>query len=121
MISTTASDALQIGTFIGMVFVGIYSKIQAWKSKQRSSASTAAVNGVKEDVANVQKQADAVHSLVNSAMTAQLRLTATALRRIAILTKDPSDAALAEEAETILAASIARQSQAEANFPSPSN
>jgi hypothetical protein len=42
---------------------------------------------------------EATHKLVNSAMDAQLRITMFALRRIADLTKDPVDVALAEDAE----------------------
>lgn len=48
---------------------------------------------------DTQRTAERTHTLVNGGMAAQLRLTAAALRRVAELTKDPVDAALATEAE----------------------
>lgn len=48
---------------------------------------------------DIQKTGNAVHVLVNSAMSSQLRVSAVALRRIADLTKHPDDAAAADLAE----------------------
>jgi hypothetical protein len=45
---------------------------------------------------------DATHVLVNSNMAAQLKLTAIALRRVALLTKEPEDLAAAKQADTLL-------------------
>ena len=55
---------------------------------------TLADNG---DVSN--KKLDDIHTLVNSNMSIQLRISALALRRVADLTKDPRDADAADEAE----------------------
>jgi hypothetical protein len=44
---------------------------------------------------------DKIHVLVNSNMGVQLRISSTALRRIADLTKDPADVRIADEAERL--------------------
>jgi hypothetical protein len=55
------------------------------------------------------KVGEAVHVLVNSAMSAQLKIAAVALRRIAELTKDPEDAKAAALAEAAFSDHEAKQ------------
>jgi hypothetical protein len=44
---------------------------------------------------------DKIHTLVNSNMGVQLRISASALRRVADFSKDPKDERIAEEAERL--------------------
>lgn len=55
------------------------------------------------------KVADATHTLVNSAMCTQLKISAVALRRVADLTKHPDDVAAAELAEKGLVEQVDKQ------------
>ena len=50
---------------------------------------------------NLTVQTDKVHTLVNSNMGVQLRISAGALRRVAEYSKDPADIRIAEEAERL--------------------
>ena len=50
---------------------------------------------------NIAKVGEAVHTLVNSSMSAQLKISAVALRRIAEMTRHPDDLAAAQLAEKI--------------------
>jgi len=56
------------------------------------------------------KKLDAIHTLVNSSMGAQLKIAAVALRRIAMITKLKEDEVAAEEAELLLGAHEKKQS-----------
>jgi hypothetical protein len=56
------------------------------------------------------RKVEAVHKLVNGPMTAQVRGKAAALRRVADLTGDPVDHAIALEAEKLLADHVAKDS-----------
>jgi FKBP-type peptidyl-prolyl cis-trans isomerase (trigger factor) len=60
------------------------------------------------------KTIDVVHSLVNSAMTTALRSSATALRRVAQMTRDPEDGEAADLAEQALARHESNQIKADA-------
>ena len=60
-------------------------------------------------VAEVKTQTHEIHALVNSSMESQLRISAVSLRRVADLTKDPSDAMIATEAERLLKEHISKQ------------
>lgn len=62
--------------------------------------------------------ADKTHSLVNSNMGTQLRISAVALRRIADLTNEGEDKNIADAAEALLAEHLAKQAQADARRPS---
>lgn len=75
-------------------------------------ASTTAANVKMDNLAAVAKD---THTLVNSNMGVQLRLTATALRRIADITKDPADVKASKLADTLLAEHIAKQAIVDAN------
>ena len=50
---------------------------------------------------NIAKVGEAVHTLVNSSMSAQLKISAVALRRIAEMTRHPEDDAAAQLAEKL--------------------
>lgn len=52
---------------------------------------------------------NAIHTLVNANMGAQLSISAVALRRIADLTKDPGDIAMADRAQRLLEEHTAQQ------------
>ncbi len=58
---------------------------------------------------SITKTGEAVHVLVNSSMSAQLKISAIALRRIADMTNHPDDIAAAELAEKLLAEHLAKQ------------
>lgn len=49
---------------------------------------------------NTDKKLDTIHTLVNGAMSSQMKISAVALRRVADLSKHPDDIAAAELAET---------------------
>lgn len=53
-------------------------------------------------IARLKKVTESTHVLVNSAMTIQLRLNATVTKRLATVTGDPGDAAVADLAERML-------------------
>jgi ribose 1,5-bisphosphokinase PhnN len=55
-----------------------------------------------EATGNVGDKLDVIHSLVNSGMTNQMKLTAMALRRVAELSNNPRDLAIAETADKTL-------------------
>ena len=71
---------------------------QATAVKTTLAETTAAADAKMDDLAKV---AGATHLLVNSAMAAQLKLTATVTRRLANLTKDPADEEAADLAEKL--------------------
>lgn len=74
--------------------------------KVKLASSTDNVNGKLEEISKVGK---AVHALVNSAMTAQLKINAIALRRLAFVTNNPEDAAAADVADNLLKEHLAAQ------------
>lgn len=73
----------------------------ATKTEGVRQALVAADNATTTKLDNLTVQTDKVHTLVNSNMGVQLRISSTALRRIADLTKDPADIRIAEEAERL--------------------
>jgi hypothetical protein len=79
--------------------------IQQWMAKRavarvrKALVITNADQNTKLD--GIAEQTDKVHTLVNSNMGAQLTLTAKALRRVAELTGDAVDHAIADEAEKL--------------------
>jgi hypothetical protein len=72
--------------------------VEVVKVKETLAASTVAAD---EKMNSLAKVADATHTLVNSSMSAQLKISAVALRRIAELTKNPEDDAAAKLAEKL--------------------
>jgi len=81
--------------------------------KAESVAAISATEEVKNTLQESTKAADKklgeIHTLVNSNMERQLRLTSVALRRIAQLTKKPEDKKAAELAEELLRDHVAKQ------------
>jgi len=62
----------------------------------------------------LQRQGEAIHTLVNSNMGAQLRISAVALRNLANETKNADDAGRATEAERLLEDHISKQAVVDA-------
>jgi hypothetical protein len=77
--------------------------VEADEVKVALAASTEAGDAKLDNLAKVaaetQKTTENVHTLVNSAMSNQLKIAAVALRRVAELTKHPDDVAAADLAE----------------------
>lgn len=63
---------------------------------------------------NTQQQIKAVHTLVNSASLAQLKVSAVALGRLAAITHDPDDIAAAAEARNLYAQHEVKQAKVDA-------
>ncbi len=76
----TINDAVQCGTLLAVAVAGFMNR---WYAKKATKVS------------------DKIHMLVNSNMEVQLRVNWLQARRIADMTKLPSDIALAEEAEKL--------------------
>lgn len=81
--------------------------------KAEAAAATSKAEEVRATLESSKIDTDAklgeIHTLVNSNMERQLRLTAAALRRIANLTKDPKDKKAAVLAEDLLQEHIKKQ------------
>jgi hypothetical protein len=67
----------------------------------------------------ISKTGESVHLLVNSSMSNQLRLTAVVTRRLAGVTKDPTDAAAATLAEKLYHDHAVKQSEVDARIGKP--
>jgi hypothetical protein len=67
--------------------------------KETTEASTKQLTEIAKVGVETQKTTEAVHVLVNSAMSKALNVAAVALRRVATLTKDPEDEKAAKLAE----------------------
>jgi len=66
--------------------------------KDTLADNTDATNKQLKEISNTGK---AVHTLVNSSMSAQLKISAVALRRIAVISKDQEDVKAADLAERL--------------------
>jgi len=84
--------------------------------KQTLATNTAATT---DKLQTLTVQGDAIHTLVNSNMGAQLKVAAVALRRIATMTKDPGDVGIALEAERLFADHVAKQAVVDSKTPPP--
>lgn len=69
------------------------------------------LNDIAEVTTNTNKTASEVHTLVNSNMEVQLKISMVALRRLSQLTKDPDDIAAFEAAEKLYKEHIEKQSE----------
>jgi len=104
-----------VGTIFTGVMVYFMSKINkkqedaAVKVEQvKSVLETTQLSGTKKmDI--LVKVANDTHTLVNSNMGVQLKISAVALRRVANLTKEPDDIAAADLAEKALSSHEAKQ------------
>lgn len=98
----------------------------AWIGKSSANKAADKAEQVKVDLKESNAQtddklnaialvADKTHTLVNSNMGAQLRISAVALRRVADITKHPDDDAAANLAENVLKEHEAKQAVVDAN------
>ena len=94
----SADSIMAIATPIALIVLAVMQQVQA--AQARKSASDNKI------------QTKEIHTLVNSNFLIQLRVSAAALRRVADLTKDPTDAKIATEAEILLQIHAAKQSEA---------
>ncbi len=83
------------------------------KSDKQMAKQTAIINETKETT-------EKVHILVNSSMSAQLKISMMALRRIAAMTKHPEDIVAAETAEKLFREHEVKQGKVDAEMPSSS-
>jgi hypothetical protein len=81
------------------------------------AANTALTEEAAVNTANTQRMSEAIHTLVNSNMGEQLRISAVALRRIAETTREPRDAEVAAEAERALSEHLAQQEEVDSRPP----
>lgn len=84
----------------------------AWAAQHVTEVKAALVTATENQEAKLEglaKVARATHTLVNSSMSAQLKISAIALRRVAELTKSPIDKRAADLAEHLLAEHEAKQ------------
>lgn len=101
----TGDQITQIITALGVIVFGVMSKIDARAISKQADAS-AKVSEAKMD---------SIHVLVNSAMGAQLKVNAALARRVADLTdQNPTDVAIAVEAEKAAAAHDEKQKSIDA-------
>ena len=68
---------------------------------ESDSATTVKLNDTAVKLDKLAINSDKIHTLVNSNMGVQLRISASALRRVAEYSKDPQDIRIAEEAERL--------------------
>jgi hypothetical protein len=83
----------------------------------KSKRSEHKIDAVAITANNTQRMGEAVHTLVNSNMGAQLSISAAALRRIADLTKKKEDEVLATEAQRLLEDHKSRQAIVDSKPP----
>ncbi len=107
----TVNDAV-VATVFGL---GVVSALLQWINGKKAAAK---VEEVKETLAftnsAIDGKLDTIHILVNSKLGRVLRTNAATLRALAILTRDPSVANLADEAESESADHEARQAVVDA-------
>jgi uncharacterized membrane protein (UPF0182 family) len=125
------SDALIIGivtsviTLICTIFTGIMAYLMAQLKVKATEAAVEVKNvankldstttATETKLNSIAKVQDATHKLVNSAMTANLKLLANSRKRIADLTNDPQDIKAALEARE--AFELREKEQAGPNSP----
>ncbi len=80
------------------------------KSDKQMAKQTAIITETKET-------AEKVHILVNSSMSAQLKISMMALQRIAAMTKHPEDIVAAETAENLFREHEVKQGKVDAEMP----
>jgi hypothetical protein len=101
----TTEDLKTYGTLAAVLASAFWFKWESLKLASKHEIETAEatqqrmLTNVKVD--EVKQQADGIHQLVNSAMTEQKRFTAQFASRVAEITHDPKDIALADEAQKI--------------------
>lgn len=88
-------------------------KVEITKATLAASTSKvdAKLDGIAAVALDTQKTGEQVHTLVNSNMGVQLRISMIALKRLADLTKDPDDIAAAEQATKLYREHEAKQAK----------
>lgn len=105
------SDSVVLGiatgviSLLGTVFTGYMAYALAKLNKKTQEQD--------KNIKEVIRTGDAVHTLVNSAMTQQLKIAAVALKRVADLTKDEGDIKASEIAIKALGEHERKQQQVE--------
>lgn len=109
------------------MFYGIWSSAQAAKrvaakveevrvATEKSSAIRDEGSAkLEQQLVGIAKVGQDTHTLVNSNMGAQLKISSVALRRLADLTKDAVDIKVANAAEALLEEHVAKQAQVDAS------
>lgn len=107
----TAASAIAVAvTLLGNIYL---QHVQAKAALEQARSAAVKVEEVRtalktsdakteDSLEEIKQTGEAVHVLVNSSMSAQLKISAVALKRIAVMTKDPDDIAAAELAEKLL-------------------
>ncbi len=104
------TDVVWNGMIAGIVTLGL-AWIQYRNSQAQAVASMAAAKmAAKLNV--IEKTGDVTHKLVNNAMAVQLKLNASVTKRLAIMTRDPEDEAVADQSEKMLREHLAQQEKA---------
>lgn len=105
-------SAIGIPKVIDMVLEGYRARARELRDKE-IAAKVEAVRVEAKEGSNkleaIAKVSEATHTLVNSNMGAQLKLTAVATRRLAALTNDQADLDAADLADKLLAEHEAKQ------------
>ncbi len=111
--------AIQVIGFGTMVAVGLFNSLQGVKAKAEVQQVAATLEQTKmvasAERAETLKGVQAIHTLVNSNMGAQLKVSAVALRRVAEYSSHPDDVAAADMAERQLRDHEAKQATVDAS------
>jgi len=109
----TPESIIALATPLAVIVAAVLQQMSANKAKadrvEIKDTAAVAVERNERKLETIAKTAESVHILVNSSMSAQLKISAVALRRVADLTRHPDDAAAAELAEKLLAEHEAKQ------------
>ena len=102
-----------VGPTLAVIVTGIVQLKTAWAAAARveAVATDLAISNMATDTTLEQIKAtgETTHKLVNGALTAQMKVAAVALRRVADVTGDDGDSKAAQVAEDALAEHIAKQ------------
>lgn len=85
--------------------------------KQRGDSAAVEAEHLRKSLNSVAVVVDATHKLTNSNMGIQLQLVASALRRVADLTRDPNDDKIALNAEARYKSHQASQAAVDSEYP----
>jgi preprotein translocase subunit SecG len=104
----TTEILVEVSKMLTPIFLSISIVLTLWvehRNKKRAKEAKDDTNTVAEALVNTDtkttKKLDTIHTLVNSGMGIQLRISSAALRRIADLTGKDADVAIADEAERL--------------------
>ena len=97
------TDVVWNGLIAGVVALGLaWIQVQNARVATAAAAATAAtVNANAVKLKEIEKTGNATLELVNGAMMEQLKLNASVTKRLALVTKDPEDEAVAKKSEKL--------------------